>query len=314
MAEEMINRTFLDRLTNLDELILEGIKVSKTTNASLAAIAESLGAEIPVKIQHANYPVIGTKTLSGVGTTTFNLKQGTVVFEDATIDKLSQPIDGICRSITVYTNKEIELRLHEEDRPELTLTVFPYWFRSTHIRFNRVEVKTTCDTELNIAVSSANEGTPSITAAEVDVVKAEATSILETVSTTHFTDAILINNHEEENLTGLTEDKVYIRGVNIQSAQNLHYRLIFWSKDTFDNTAIDTDSYLDDVDLDMTAAPAFRIGAANQYYLNVSGLGIIYEDEDETKELHMSLQNVAGPAKNAGAAGEVQLDILYSPR
>lgn len=147
-----------------------------------------------------------------------------------------------------------------------------------------------------------------------DIRKAEAIYILATDKDTHFTDAIVMNAHETENLTGLESDEIFIRGVNIQSIQDLNYRAIFWSSDSFEDTDLDTDAYLDHVDLDLTAAPAFRINTANQYYLDVSGLGIIYEDEDGTNELHISIQNLSGVAKIAGATGAIQLDILYSPR
>lgn len=141
----------------------------------------------------------------------------------------------------------------------------------------------------------------------------EAISILKTNSTQHFTEAIAQNAHETENITGLDTNKVYIRGINIQSMENLHFRLIFWSKDIFNDTDLDVDTYLDHIDLDIPTS-GFRIGVANQYYLNVSGLGIIYEDEDDTDELHCSLQNLSVATKSAGTAGAVQIDILYTVR
>jgi len=148
-----------------------------------------------------------------------------------------------------------------------------------------------------------------------NVSKSEKISIIETDKDTHFTGLISQWNHEEENLTGLTDDRIFVRGVNIQSDQNLKFRLIFWTKDTFANTNLNDDSYIDDVILDMSDAEnTFRINNANQYYLNVSDLNILYEDEDETNELHISLQNLSPIDKAAGATGEVQLDIKYAPR
>jgi len=147
------------------------------------------------------------------------------------------------------------------------------------------------------------------------VSKAEEIEIINTDKDLHFTGQITINSHEKENITGLLGNKYLIRGVNIQSNQNLKYRLIFWSKDIFDNTDLNTDSYIDDVELDMTSSTsAFRIDSADQYRLNVSSLDISYEDYDQTKELHISLQNLSAVSKNAGSTGEVQLDIKMSPR
>lgn len=147
-----------------------------------------------------------------------------------------------------------------------------------------------------------------------DITKAEKIEIISTDKDTHFTESIAINAHEKENLTGLATSKYMIRGVNIQSDQALKYRLILWGSNTFDSTDLDVDTYIDDVELDMTASPAFRINSTGQYYLNVGDLQIIYEDYDGTRELHVSLQNQSGTAKNAGASGEVQLDIKMSPR
>lgn len=144
--------------------------------------------------------------------------------------------------------------------------------------------------------------------------KAEKIEIYSTDKDIHFTGAIAINAHETENITGLLSNRYMVRGVNIQSDQALKYRLIFWSGDQFANTDLNLDYYIDDVGLDMTVAPAFRIGGANQYYLNVGDLEIIYEDFDITRELHVSLQNSGPVAKNAGATGEVQLDIKMTPR
>jgi len=150
---------------------------------------------------------------------------------------------------------------------------------------------------------------------QTDVSKAEKISIIETDKDTHFTGAISQYDHEEENLTGLTDNRIFVRGVNIQSDQNLKFRLIFWTKDTFADTDLNDDSYIDDVILDMSDSEnTFRINNTNQYYLNVSDLNILYEDEDATNELHISLQNLSPTDKAAGATGEVQLDIKYAPR
>lgn len=147
-----------------------------------------------------------------------------------------------------------------------------------------------------------------------DITKAEKIEIVSTDKDTHFTGSIAINTQEKENLTGLATNRYMIRGVNIQSDQLLKYRLVFWGSDTFDSTDLNLDTYIDDVELDMTVSPAFRINNTGQYYLNVGDLQIIYEDYDGTRELHIGLQNESATAKNAGATGEVQLDIKMSPR
>ena len=150
---------------------------------------------------------------------------------------------------------------------------------------------------------------------QTDVSKSEKISIIRTDKDINFTSSIVQYNHDTENLTGLTDNRVYIRGINAQSDQNLKYRLIFWTKNTFDDTDLDSDAYIDDVLLDFTDTESvFRINNTNQYYINISGLGILYEDEDESNEIHCSLQNLSATSKNAGATGEIQIDFKYAPR
>lgn len=146
------------------------------------------------------------------------------------------------------------------------------------------------------------------------VSKAEEIEIISTDKDTHFTDEITMNSQETECLTGLTSNKYLIRGVNIQSTQQLEFRLIFWGRDTFNNTDLDIDVYIDDVELDMTSTSSFRIDNSNQYRLNVGSLDILYEDYDKTNELHVSLQNLSAVSKEAGTLGTVQIDIKMSPR
>lgn len=148
----------------------------------------------------------------------------------------------------------------------------------------------------------------------VEVNKAEKIEIYSTVSTTHFTNSIPLNAHESENVTGLSINKYTIKAINIQSVQPLKYLLEFYGSDAFNSTNLDLDTFIDEIELDMTEYPAFRVDNANQYKLNLSGLEMLYEDYDNSKELHIMLHNHSVTTKNAGAAGAVQIDIKMSPR
>lgn len=148
----------------------------------------------------------------------------------------------------------------------------------------------------------------------VEVSKAEKIEIYSTVSTTHFTESIVLNAHESENITGLKVNKYTIKAINIQSIQPLNYLLEFYGGDGFDSTNIDIDSFIDEIELDLTEEPAFRVNNANQYKLNLSGLEMLYEDYNITKELHLMLHNHSATTKAAGTAGAVQIDIKMSPR
>lgn len=144
--------------------------------------------------------------------------------------------------------------------------------------------------------------------------KAEQIEIFSTSSTSHFTGLIAYQGHESENIKRLSTNRYLVRGVNIQSTQPLKFLLEFYGSDTFDSSNIDTDTFIDHIELDMTSYPAFRVNNANQYKLNVGGLEVLYEDYDRTKELHITLHNLSPTSKNAGTTGAVQLDIKMSPR
>lgn len=131
---------------------------------------------------------------------------------------------------------------------------------------------------------------------------------------THFTGGINQNAKEDENLTGLPCNKIRIVGIALQSDQNLRYRAIFWKTDGFDDTDLDSDKFCGEIEVDLVTY-GFRIGAANQYYLDVRlTAGIDYEDEDVSQELHVSLQNLSATAKNSGATGEIAIEVYYEMR
>lgn len=148
----------------------------------------------------------------------------------------------------------------------------------------------------------------------VDVHKSEKIETYSTVSTLHFTGAIALYGNETENITGLSSNKMTIKDINIQSMQPLIWLLQFYGSDGFDDTDLDADSYLSEIELDMTEEPAFRVNNAGQYKLNLNGLEILYEDYDKTNELHLMLQNNSATSKISGTTGAVQLDIKVSPR
>lgn len=155
----------------------------------------------------------------------------------------------------------------------------------------------------------------------VNTVKAEKVETYSTVSTVHFTGAIPFQAQQTTDVNGLPYNRIignkyYIRGVNIQSVQPLIYNLIFYTSNNPYNTAgiLDTDTFIDHVELDLSQPPAYRIANANQWKLNVSDLNVVYEDTDNTLLLHLGLQNLSPVAKLAGAAGAVQLDFKCSPR
>lgn len=68
----------------------------------------------------------------------------------------------------------------------------------------------------------------------------------------HFTGALAKNESEQENLTELISNKIIIQGVAISAAQSLHFRLEFYSKDSFTDSDLDEDTFIGAVELDLT--------------------------------------------------------------
>ena len=150
---------------------------------------------------------------------------------------------------------------------------------------------------------------------QADISKSEKNSSIETDKDVHFTGVIVKDDYVDVSLAGLTDNKIYVRGINVQAKQNLKFRLSFFGKDIFSSTDLNADSYKDDAILDLSDSEnAFRYNNVGQYYLNVSDLNILYEDKDATNELHIRLQNLSPTDKAAGSSGEVQMDIKYAPR
>ena len=131
-----------------------------------------------------------------------------------------------------------------------------------------------------------------------------------------FIAAVPINGMAIANITPpLLTNKYTIKGINIQSVQQIDFDLIFFSSAIFDTPGVlDTDTFLDSVELDMTAFPTFRINNLNQWRLAVSNLNILYEDIDLSNTLHVGLLNLGPIPKLAGVAGAVQIDFKMSPR
>ena len=170
MGEELINKTFLDRLTKLDDLSAENIKaVNRAGNNITAALDQLLGSlGIPsVRIhQDSNYPLTGMKEITlpagkTKGIVLFDIKEGRVILPDGSVEDMSQPIsDEICRSVYIITDKEIDVNILEGDRTEVTTSIFPVQWRKTYVEFDSIKLTITTNTNLYIIVSTEPEGVP----------------------------------------------------------------------------------------------------------------------------------------------------------
>lgn len=136
---------------------------------------------------------------------------------------------------------------------------------------------------------------------------------LRTTSTVEFTDAIVTNATEEEDIAGLVANKVRITGISILSDQQLDYRLIFFSGAAFANADPDVDTFRNEVELDLPSY-GFQIGGAGLWYMAVNGLDLDFQDNDGTSTLHVALQNLSAAAKIAGVGGEIVVIFTYEER
>lgn len=128
-----------------------------------------------------------------------------------------------------------------------------------------------------------------------------------------FNGAIAQNAKEDADIPGLPVNEVELINVSIQAKEQLRFRLFFWTRKRKDELQLDEDSFLDFVDLDL-ANLGVQIAGANQYYLSQRlDPPLLYKDEDEAKQLHVSLQNLSAAAKSAGEDGQVKVTFTYSP-
>ena len=126
---------------------------------------------------------------------------------------------------------------------------------------------------------------------------------------THFRDALVQYASEYEDLSigsnALGRVDSFIRSIRILSIQNLAWTVVFYSR---------ARNYEADYDLDTSIefhefAATDGIATATSYLYAVSGLEILFRDEDSVGQLHLGLHNRSATEKNAGDAGMVQLTL-----
>ena len=152
----------------------------------------------------------------------------------------------------------------------------------------------------------------------INIDKAERIMTISMDKDVHFTEAIGLNEIEYEDIPGLPTNKITIRSVNIQVKQPMLYTLWLWKSATHASSDLNEDSFRDFINLDVSTSGK-RIAGSGQWYLQISNLCILYEDDDPpTAEgyytLHLGLMVSSGSGKSAAPDGELQIDISYSPR
>lgn len=187
------------------------------------------------------------------------------------------------------------------------------FFSPLILPFSRIYLTTTAQAGKTLYIFLGGEATAEAATSSVIVSTSQQFNLVRTDKDTHFTGALVQYAKEDENLTGLLANKGRITGITLQADQRLHYKLLVWYKDGFDDTDLDLDMFCGEIDVDLSIY-GIQIAGANQWYLDIRGLHLDYDDLDESKELHISLFNSDPTAKAAGATGEVVVVITYEPR
>ena len=302
----------LDYLTRIDELLIEN------TNAIKALAISAIRPEMVLKILTSGGNLVDIyKTLSELRN---ELENGSIQLYDiveislATARTGTANQDEVVEGTFLYAQTDgsldgVGVKFNSLDAD----TVYFDEFNGIHTPFWRLYIINPAQSgkTLKLYVGRSNES--EISAGKQIVMAVPKFHKVTTDKDTHFTGAIVQNAKEDENITGLLTNKIRITGISLQSDQQLWYRLIFWKTDGFDDTDLDSDSFCGEVEVDLVLC-GFQIGGANQYYLDVRGLDLDYEDEDASNELHMSLMNLSATGKNAGGTGEVAVTVYYEER
>lgn len=331
MQPEKVDTTFVDRTTKIDNILMEEmLPVLKKlqTGDIVVQMAGTEGEDTLQKLldiamqQHIDdteiiyftYPNDGGRTTINAGDTTLNYRAGTIKDASGNVTRMSSSLadqkKDFLRSMAIVADKDVVIQLDDKDKSPVRASVLTGY---TYNQFQELIITATEDTEVSVFACTNPKHSYVYSAESTISVGREERKQIVSDKDTHFTGAIAQNANEQENLTDLESNDITIVSVGIQSDQALKYRLWFYETDGFDDTNLDDDYFLDFIDLDLVTNDE-RLGGANQRYFAVHGLNIDYTDRDASNELHVVLENLSATAKNAGATGEVKLQIKYTPR
>ena len=292
--------SFFDRITRLDDLMLQLMEVIRSTNKTMQIIVPASKREDPQR--YAASLVEGTHRTSWVKTYPMDI---------AMTDK-EILVDG--DFIHVWTDGTLDGVTFKPNKMDLDNNTFYFKRRNPMIlEFQKFYLTFPAQAGKTLDIMVGREAATTAQSTEVSVTSSQYFYTLISDKDSHFAGALAQFVKEDENLTGLLSDKIKITGVTVQCKEQLHYKLLLWYKDTFENADLDVDEFCGEIDVDLPAY-GVRIGGANQWYLDIRGLNVDYIDLDSTGELHISLINMSVAAKQAAAAGEIQVTVTYEPR
>lgn len=141
---------------------------------TLKNILTQLGAEpgeppVPIIPIISNFPRSNKKELVADGITTIDTRTGKAILNDTSVESLSASIpDDLCRSILIDINAKIDLTLFEGDKTSLAASVYPGKHRFHSILFDRIKIKTTAVTTIQLFISNVESPTIEDTASSTN--------------------------------------------------------------------------------------------------------------------------------------------------
>lgn len=108
-----------------------------------------------------NYPKIGRGVLP-LGTTTIDVKSRQVIFPDGSEEEMySEVAIDVARSIQIYTDASIMVRMSADGTLVHSSTRFPTWSRF-NVEFDHIEIDATKSTSFYMQISDVVNGVPEI--------------------------------------------------------------------------------------------------------------------------------------------------------
>ena len=134
-------------------------------------------------------------------------------------------------------------------------------------------------------------------------------SFIRTDKDVDYTGAQAQNVSADANIAGLPANAGVIRQITILSDQGLAWECQFYSSDTFRDADLDVDTFIEAIKF--AEGDGLQDNGAGLFRYSISGLSIPYLDADGTLEAHLSIVNRSAVAKNAGATGEIVIQLSF---
>jgi len=264
-----------------------------------------------------NYPATGSLATLDAGDTVLDFRAGTVKIPDGTVSKMSSNLrdkqKDFLRSASIYSNRDIAIQFDEDDKSPVFADHF---LNINHQQFTKITLTATEATKVIVSVStSPDTHIESIADRNISIEDESVPYGVDKVYTIrtdkdlHFTGALAQYESEEENIPGLVANKIKVLRARALCDQQLNFRLWLWGNDTFDSADLDNDRYQDYIDCDFTHGVQYK--NTGKWYKDLPS-GIYYQDFDGTKELHIAIENLSATSKNAGASGEIVIELMYA--